>query len=114
MTVVDPKETGELRQTVLLALAVLVAGCASHSSSSDSAVDPVGTAEPNAVSKEVYDFTSVADWDRNFRRVDLPDEYDLPTGDPSACFAYVLARQTDDRNLTMSAMMQCVEEDEDK
>ena len=89
---------------------LLTAGCATTevSSTTDSAATPT-TKPAQAVSREIYDMIQCSHCDHDFERVTLPGSYDLPIDDLGVCLAYVLDQEPENRNLLISAMMECIE-----
>lgn len=99
-------------QNILTSLVAifLIFGCAATEVSSEPGSSTTSTTKPaQAVSREVYGMIQCSHCEHDFERVTLPSSYDLPNDDLGVCLAYVLDQEPENRNLLISAMMECIE-----
>jgi len=92
--------------TVLVViLFVLLGGCAT----TDEPAEPPTPSRPQTISQDIFEFIQCSHCDRDFERVALPNNYELPDDDIAVCMAYVFDKEPSSRDLLVSALMECVE-----
>lgn len=95
---------------VILSAFFLLAGCVSTAEVAEPKTLVNNPAKPTqAVSRRVYDYIQCVHCDRDFERVAVPEDYELPTYDLGACLAYVFRKDPESRNVLISAMLECAE-----